>query len=61
MKCISTWFVGDLRNCQHPYNPAVMNSEAHVAKLALEDGTVFTGRGLGTLEPLKGKWFSTRR
>src|SRR5580698_10206053 len=32
---------------QNPYNPVTMNSTPRVAKLALEDGTVFTGRAFG--------------
>jgi carbamoyl-phosphate synthase small subunit len=32
---------------RNPYNPATMNSPSAVAKLALEDGTVFTGRAFG--------------
>jgi carbamoyl-phosphate synthase small subunit len=30
-----------------PYNPAAMSRNTRIAKLALEDGTVFTGRGFG--------------
>jgi len=31
----------------NPYNPVLMNKSPRVAKLALEDGTVFTGRAFG--------------
>src|SRR5271156_6332811 len=38
-----------------PYNPATMISTPRVAKLALEDGTVFTGRGFGDAGTSEGE------
>jgi carbamoyl-phosphate synthase small subunit len=40
--------VGIRTRLPNPYNPATMNSSlSRIAKLALEDGTVFTGRAFG--------------
>src|SRR5579862_2219732 len=38
-----------------PYNPAAMSSNTRIAKLALEDGTVFTGRGFGHVGSSEGE------
>src|SRR5207248_11091505 len=41
--------------CQNHYNPATMPDPQQIAKLALEDGAVFTGRHFGALGTSEGE------